>query len=159
MNVNVPLILVILFVLKHLVCDWLLQNNEMALHKGEFLHPAGIIHALINGVGTAVVIAIAVPAAGFAIAVWLGVVDMLSHYVIDSTKADISRVYKIEPSQSVYWKILAFDQTLHWVMYVAFMFFIGSLGVVCWPFVLLIITLLVIGGCISFLSARTAIRR
>lgn len=148
MNINIPLVLVVLFILKHLVCDFLLQNGHQAAHKGELFHPGGIVHALINGVGTAVVIAIAAPAAGFAIAIWLGVADMFSHYAIDYMKANISKVYKMEPSQSVYWKILAFDQTLHWIMYAVFMFCIGSLGVAYGPFVFLTITfsVLTVGG-------------
>lgn len=144
MSINVPIVLVALFILKHLVCDWLLQNHEMALHKSKFLHPAGIIHALINGVGTAVVIAIAAPTAGFAVAIWLGVADMFSHYAIDYMKANANKAFKLEPGQSLYWKLIAIDQTLHWIIYLIFMSFIGGLGVTYGPSVFLIISFSVI---------------
>lgn len=34
----------------HLVADWLLQNDWMALHKRNLRHPAGWVHAAIHGV-------------------------------------------------------------------------------------------------------------
>ncbi len=34
----------------HLVGDWLLQNDWMAVHKTNLRHPAGWVHALIQGV-------------------------------------------------------------------------------------------------------------
>jgi hypothetical protein len=34
----------------HLVADWLLQNDWMALHKTNLRHPAGWVHAAIHGV-------------------------------------------------------------------------------------------------------------
>lgn len=34
----------------HLVADWLLQNNWMALHKTDLRHPAGWVHASIHAV-------------------------------------------------------------------------------------------------------------
>jgi len=32
----------------HLVADWLLQNDWMAVHKGNLRHPAGWVHAFIH---------------------------------------------------------------------------------------------------------------
>ena len=34
----------------HLVADWLLQNDWMALNKMNLRHPAGWVHAAIHGV-------------------------------------------------------------------------------------------------------------
>jgi hypothetical protein len=34
----------------HLVADWLLQNDWMALNKANLRHPAGWVHASIHGV-------------------------------------------------------------------------------------------------------------
>ncbi len=34
----------------HLVADWLLQNDWMALNKTDLRHPAGWVHAAIHGV-------------------------------------------------------------------------------------------------------------
>ncbi|MHC1764466.1 MAG: DUF3307 domain-containing protein [Verrucomicrobiia bacterium] len=34
----------------HLVADWLLQNDWMALHKADLRHPAGWVHASIHAV-------------------------------------------------------------------------------------------------------------
>jgi len=33
----------------HLVADWLLQNEWMAVHKAKLLHPAAWIHSAIHG--------------------------------------------------------------------------------------------------------------
>jgi len=35
-------------VVAHLVADWLLQNDWMAMHKAKLLHPAGWLHASVH---------------------------------------------------------------------------------------------------------------
>jgi hypothetical protein len=57
----------------HLVADWLLQNDWMALNKANLRHPAGWVHAAIHGV-----------LLGFALG-WLGgVVLGILHLLIDT---------------------------------------------------------------------------
>ena len=56
----------------HLVADWFLQNEWMAVNKVNVRHPAGYVHAGIHGF----LLALVFPAP---LAVWLGVV----HWFID----------------------------------------------------------------------------
>jgi|WetSurSiteA1Bulk_404760.scaffolds.fasta_scaffold00299_1 hypothetical protein len=144
MTFNVPVLLVVLFILKHLVCDFFLQSNYQASHKHVFLHPGGILHAAINGIGTAVVVAIAAPGVGIPIALWLGLADMFSHYAIDFMKMNVNEVFKLDTSQATYWRVLAIDQALHWIMYAVFMVYVASRALVYGPFVFLTVCFSVI---------------
>jgi hypothetical protein len=58
--------------LAHLIADWMLQNESMALNKTIFLHPSGLIHAGIH-------VALFMLIFPIHIALLLGV----SHYIID----------------------------------------------------------------------------
>jgi hypothetical protein len=155
MTLNVPVLLVVLFILKHLVCDFLLQSGYQASHKHVFLHPGGVLHAAINGIGTAVVIAIAAPGVGIPIALWLGLADMCSHYAIDFMKMHVNEIYKLDTSQATYWRILAIDQALHWIMYAVFMVYVASLTLVYGPFVFLTVAFSVITvGAVKYATSK-----
>jgi hypothetical protein len=56
----------------HLVADWLLQNEWMAVNKAKVGHPAGFVHAAVHAVALGLVF-------GPIVGVVLGVV----HYVVD----------------------------------------------------------------------------
>ncbi len=57
----------------HLVADWLLQNDWMAVHKANLRHPAGWVHASIHAV-----------LLGLALG-WLGgIVLGVSHLLLDT---------------------------------------------------------------------------
>jgi hypothetical protein len=59
----------------HLVADWLLQNDWMAIHKVNLRHPAGWVHASIQGL-----------LLGFALGWVGGVVLGFLHLLIDTGK-------------------------------------------------------------------------
>ena len=62
-----------LAVVAHLVADWLLQNDWMALHKTSLKHPAAWVHAGIHGV-----------LLGFALDPLAGLVLGIVHLLIDT---------------------------------------------------------------------------
>jgi hypothetical protein len=140
MNLNIPILLLVLFILKHLICDFFLQSSYQTAGKHKFLHPGGVLHAAIHGVGTMVVLAIAVPTIGLPAMIWLGLADMFSHYAIDYMKTNGTAVFKLVPENHTYWTLFAIDQAIHWIMYVLFMFFAVNTVVVYGPFVGLTIT-------------------
>jgi len=120
MGVNIPLIILVLFILKHLICDFLLQGPYQFLNKGNLRHPGGYIHAGINGIGTMVVLAIAIPTTilSFPGLVLLGVLEFVTHYAIDCAKININAKMKWGPLTSpYYWYSLGLDQALHWFIY------------------------------------------
>lgn len=102
------LYLLLLFIVKHFVCDFLLQFPRHYLNKGRYWAWGGIEHALIHGVGTLLVLN---PVAAL--------VDMLVHYHIDWAKMNINRYYKLTPTNSEnFWRLLGLDQTLHLLTYI-----------------------------------------
>ncbi|MEZ4734610.1 MAG: DUF3307 domain-containing protein [Caldilineaceae bacterium] len=59
----------------HLIADWLLQNDWMALHKTNLRHPAAWVHSGIHAVGLCLVF------------VWpLAVLIGITHLLIDTRK-------------------------------------------------------------------------
>lgn len=58
----------------HLIADWPLQNDWMATHKANLLHPAGYVHAMIHGV-------LFLPIFG-----WPAIVLAVAHLLIDTRK-------------------------------------------------------------------------
>jgi hypothetical protein len=119
MNTNVPLIVIIFFILKHLICDFFLQGSYQFLNKGNLRHPGGYVHAGINGIGTMIVFAVTTPVIGAPVIILLGVLDFVTHYAIDCAKVNINAKMKWEPLTSPnYWFSLGIDQTLHWFIYV-----------------------------------------
>ena len=101
--------------IKHFICDFPLQTNPwLYRNKGTYLHPGGIVHAGVHGLGTILVLA---PFAG-SLAMWLALFDMLVHYHIDWAKMNINKRYDLQPNNSErFWILLGFDQLLHHLTY------------------------------------------
>ena len=99
--------------IKHFICDFLMQTPFQYLNKGKYLHPGGIVHALIHGLGTSIVFFIL----GIDI-YWLIALDILLHYNIDYLKIKINTKYNLKPDNSeYYWYLLGLDQLLHQLTY------------------------------------------
>lgn len=109
------LLLVAALQLKHFICDGPLQTRTMVEAKGHYGRPLGLLHALIHGVGTALVLA----GFGFAppIALLLGLLDLAIHYHIDFTKENVVRKAGWTPAQGPFWWALSADQTAHQLTY------------------------------------------
>jgi len=109
-----PLSLVLLYVLfrlKQLVCDYLLQTDWMALNKGlpgREGYRALLSHAAVHGVGTLLVTVIFVPGLW-----WLGFIDFVVHSAIDRIKGDITRKMGWTPKDTAFWWAIGFDQEAH----------------------------------------------
>lgn len=65
----------LLAIIIHFVCDWLLQNHWMAANKANLKHPAGYVHAGIHTIGLCLIF----PAQ---VALFVGIV----HLLIDTRK-------------------------------------------------------------------------
>lgn len=106
--------------IKHFICDFPLQMFPWLYNnKGRYLHPGGIVHAGLHGIGTALVLS---PFIGVA-ALTYGLIDMLVHYHIDWAKMNLSNKYELKPDNSEwFWLLLGFDQLLHHLTYFAIIY-------------------------------------
>lgn len=108
--------------IKHFICDfplqmfpWLYQN------KGRYLHPGGIVHAALHGVGTFIVLSFFI---GINTALFYAMVDMLVHYHLDWAKMSLSNHYDLKPDNSEwFWLLLGLDQLLHHLTYFAIVYY------------------------------------
>jgi len=108
--------------IKHFICDfplqmfpWLYQN------KGRYLHPGGIVHAVLHGIGTFIVLSFFLNSSESLI---YAMIDTLLHYHIDWTKMNLSRHYRLKPDNSEwFWLLLGLDQLLHHLTYFAIIYY------------------------------------
>lgn len=108
--------------IKHFICDfplqmfpWLYQN------KGRYLHPGGIVHAGMHGIGTLIVLCFFFD---IKLSFFYALIDMLVHYHIDCAKMNLSRHYDLKPNNSEwFWVLLGLDQLLHHLTYFAIIYY------------------------------------
>lgn len=105
--------LLILFQIKHFICDFPLQKPYQYLNKGIYGHLGGILHSITHGCFTAVILSLFTTEV-IAIAVF----EALIHYHIDWAKVKINKHYswKCDNSEKFWW-LLGFDQLLHQLTY------------------------------------------
>ena len=113
------LTLLTLLLMKHFVCDFMLQRKYLYLNKGSYGHPGGLLHAGIHIVGTFGVLALFIDPI---LALKLALLDGLVHYHIDFAKSNVNRKMELQIQHNQYWALLGFDQLLHQLTYV---------GIVC----------------------------
>lgn len=112
-----------LFVLKHYVADFLLQTGWMALGKErdkQWMLPLAV-HAGIHGAATLLICLAIAPALA-----WLGAVDFVVHSVVDRGKALATRASGATPERATYWWLLGFDQTIHHLTDLGFVFALAT---------------------------------
>lgn len=124
MNIEISLILMLVFLCKHFVADFLLQTPYQYVNKGIYLHPGGLLHSFIHTVGTFITLIIFsliynVILENYWLIVFLSLMDGILHYHIDFTKVNICKKFDLTPINSDKWyALLGFDQLLHNVCYV-----------------------------------------
>ena len=109
-------LLLALFGIKHFIVDFLLQRKYQYSNKGTYGHPGGILHAVLHGVATALVLWL------FADINWILMMmafDAFLHYHIDWAKTNINKHYGwTATTHDEFWWLLGLDQLLHWLTYV-----------------------------------------
>jgi len=108
--------------IKHFICDFPLQMFPwMYLNKGRYLHPGGIVHAGVHGIGTLIVLSFFFE---IKLSIFYALIDMLLHYHIDWAKMNLSRHYDLKPNNSEwFWVLLGLDQLLHHLTYFAIIYY------------------------------------
>lgn len=104
---------------KHFLADFVLQTQWMTANKHDILHPGGYAHAAIHGIGTALILGY------FGAPFELALLDAGSHYLIDFTKANLTRNWMTD--HPGFWIALGLDQYLHGLIYI----FVATKSVIC----------------------------
>jgi hypothetical protein len=109
------LLALLIFQIKHFLCDFVLQTSNQVRNKGQYLHMAGITHAGLHMLGSipAVLILTQVPIVVAA----LVLAEFLVHYHTDWAKAQIDRALRLNDTNTLYWTIFGSDQMIHQLTY------------------------------------------
>jgi hypothetical protein len=110
---EIVVVLLALFGIKHFIADFVLQFPYMLSQKGIYGAEGGIHHALIHAVLTWVILFGLIGSA----AVFGALFDMLAHYHIDWAKQQLNK--GLTPADRKFWIWLGLDQALHYLTYVA----------------------------------------
>ena len=101
--------------IKHFVADFVLQTEQMVKEKGTYGAKYGILHSLVQSVGTFLAFAWMHPVLGILTAF----VDFLAHYHIDWLKMNINRWRGLTIQDYEFWVWLGADQLAHQLTYIA----------------------------------------
>ncbi len=112
---------------KHFICDFPLQSHPFLYsHKGEYGALGGICHALIQGLGSLLVLVL-LPQIDLESAFLFAAIDTVIHYHIDWAKMSTNKKMGWGPTTNEkFWILLGFDQFLHHMTYVLIAFWIMS---------------------------------
>lgn len=116
------LVLYIAFRLKQFICDFLLQNDWMALNKGKpgwEGYKALLTHAAVHGAGTTLLMVLLAP--GFW---WLGAIDFLMHGLVDRLKGIYSYQKGWTYTDRWFWWSFGLDQEAHNFTHLAYILMI-----------------------------------
>jgi Protein of unknown function (DUF3307) len=112
------IILLALFGIKHFLCDFLWQTPRMLSDKGRYGAAGGLQHAAAHTVGTVVVLCLIFPwdISSHIAAVILGLIDGIIHYHVDWIKQQLNR--GLTAADRMFWVWLGADQGLHYLTYI-----------------------------------------
>jgi hypothetical protein len=107
----------LLFRMKQLIADYLLQTDWMARGKGRQTHWLAplLAHAGTHALGTAAIALVVAPELW-----WLAVVDLLVHASIDRVKAVPALGGRWRPDQAAFWWSHGVDQEAHNLTHLVF---------------------------------------
>jgi hypothetical protein len=114
------LLAMLIFQIKHFLCDFVLQNSYQVTNKGTYLHPAGVLHAGLHITGSLPALWILTHSYPLIGALLLG--EFLIHYHTDWTKSQIDRRLRLNDQNSLYWMIFGSDQLVHQLTYVGMIY-------------------------------------
>jgi len=106
-----------LFIIKHLLADFILQTGWMARGKEQvdgWLAPL-VSHVTVHAIGTLLITLAMAPQLA-----WLALLDFGGHGIIDKGKTLIQQRYRFKIDEAAYWWLLGTDQTLHHLTHLAF---------------------------------------
>jgi len=119
MTVSVPFLILIfiLFTVKHVLADFVLQTSWMWRMKDK---EQGWIAPLAAHAGCHASFTLAAALVINPTLWWLGVVDLLLHAIVDRVRAVMGRRLGLVAGHSGWWWLFGLDQALHQVTHFAF---------------------------------------
>jgi len=116
MTSAVLVVLVLLFQIKHLLADFVLQSSWMVLNKGIYGHPGGIAHSATHAAMTVPVLIWTPLSIGAVLGIAAG--EFVLHYHIDWIKDQALKWAGYGPTEKGYWVLMGLDQFAHQATYV-----------------------------------------
>jgi len=127
---DLSLLLITLFVIKHFFCDFIWQGSYQFLNKGKYGHPGGLLHIGIHAFGSLKVITVVWLISfffigidfqlDFVIILFAFLFEAIVHYHVDYFKVKITSKFGWEPNtHTQFWYLLGADQFIHYMTYIA----------------------------------------
>ena len=109
--------ILVLVVVKHIICDFPLQAHAWVYsRKGDYGARGGIAHALMQGAGSAVVLAAL--SIDIQLMTFLVLAEVVAHYHIDWLKMTLNKMFGLGPTGSEkFWILIGADQLAHHLTY------------------------------------------
>ena len=124
------LILLLVFQIKHFICDYPLQNAYMLgkMKSTGWIKPLAA-HAYVHACITAIIvlwyfILIGKSELAFILAPILAIADFILHFTVDRIKASPNLGGKFKPEQPYFWWALGADQMAHHIINYVFIYII-----------------------------------
>ena len=114
-------ILLVLFQIKHFICDYPLQNEYML---GKFKPNLGFVlplmcHCFVHFIGT---LAISLCVTDLKYALIMATFDFITHFIVDRIKASPNLLGRFKPNQKEFWWALGADQFCHHIVHYLIIF-------------------------------------
>jgi hypothetical protein len=111
------LLSMLVFQIKHFICDFALQTIDLVRKKSVYLHPLGLLHAGEHAVGSIPALVVLTHAP---LPIWvLAASEFVVHYHVDWLKAKLDIRLGLSNENTLYWIVFGFDQFIHQLTYLA----------------------------------------
>jgi hypothetical protein len=114
------LLALLIFQIKHFLCDFVLQTSNQVRNKGHYLHMGGITHAGLHMLGSIPALLVLTRAPVVISALLLG--EFLIHYHTDWLKVQVDRALRLNDTNTLYWTIFGSDQLIHQLTYLGMVY-------------------------------------
>ena len=121
---TVAIALFALLLVKHFLCDFVLQSKWQVHQKGIYGAPGGLVHSGIHVAGS--LVALVVVMAPVAVIVPVLIAEYVVHYHIDWGKEQVVRMFDWRDGAR-FWNAIGFDQLLHGLTYLAIVVYVAGL--------------------------------
>ena len=122
-DIKLIFILLVIFQLKHFICDYPLQNGYMLgkANKHDWIKPL-LAHSGVHSIGTFIIVSFFSVKLAFIIAF----IDLILHFIVDRIKASPNMLNRWGIDKPYFWWALGLDQMMHHLINYVFIFIIIS---------------------------------